>query len=147
MQSDALPEVLSFENIDVASPEAMSGDLHLVNQGIFYLSFEKFNPLKFVMQVNMGVIGMWWMYRDKKRREAAMGPWREGHSNRPLDEIAAENEHSWAVAPDEMKQVKKGLMGVQIKREKGKTLVFRLDKAQWKSLQEFASRQGWPVKN
>jgi hypothetical protein len=146
-KSDPMSEdFLSFECIQCTSPEMMWGDLHIVPEGIFYLTSEHQSVLGTALHTQLGVLGLLLMRQAKRKIEKRMIDWRAQHAGRPLDQLVEALPDSWSIAPEEMVELKKGIAGLRIKRTEGKPLVLTIDKNQWKTIQALAQAQGWPVK-
>ena len=141
-------EMLSFDDVRSTKPAEIHGDLHITQDGFYFLAFRKVNTWIVALQVNLGLLGMWLASRSEKKRKLEMADWRAEHGDKYLDELAAEFEDSWIVLKEEIKLVKPRFasLGVVIVHSDGKKFSVETKKDQWKQIEEFARQQNWPVK-
>jgi hypothetical protein len=141
-------EMLSFDDVRSAKPKEMHGDLHVTQDGFYFLAFRKVSAWIMALQVNLGLLGMWLASRSDKKRKLEMELWRRDHGDRHVDELVAELEGSWMVLKEEIKLIKPRFAstGVVIVHSDSKKFSVETKKNQWKQIEEFARRQNWPVK-
>ncbi|MHC4643169.1 MAG: hypothetical protein ACYS32_16115 [Planctomycetota bacterium] len=141
-------EMLSFDDVKCTKPKEMHGDLHVTQDGFYFLAFRKVNTWIMALQVNLGLLGMWLASRSDKKRKLEMEQWRQEHGERHVDELVEEYEGSWMVLKEEIKLVKPRFasQGVVIVHLDGKKFSVETKKDQWKQIEEFARQQNWPVK-
>jgi hypothetical protein len=141
-------EMLSFDDVMCKKPAKMHGDLHITQDGFYFLAFRKVNTSEMALQANLGLVGMWLAHRSKKKRKLEMEQWRQAHGGRYVDELAAELEGSWIVLKEEIKLIKPRFVGqgmVIVHTDKRKFLV-EIRNDQYQQIEEFARQQNWPVK-
>lgn len=141
-------DMLSFDDIRSKKPAEMHGDLHVTQDGFYFLAFRKVNSWVLVLQLYFGLLGVWFAHRSDKKRKLEMEQWRQTHGGWHVDELAAELEGSWIVLKEEIKLVKPRFArtGVVIEHSDGKKFSVETKKDQWKQIEEYARRQNWPVK-
>ncbi len=141
-------EMLSFDDVRCTKPAEMHGDLHITQDGFYFLAFRKVNTLIMALQLNLGLLGMWLASRSEKKRKLEMEQWRQAHGERHIDELVGEIEGSWMVLKEEIKLIKPRFasQGVVIVHTDGKKFSIETTKDHWKQIEEFARRQNWPVK-
>ncbi|MHC4693545.1 MAG: hypothetical protein ACYS67_12455 [Planctomycetota bacterium] len=141
-------EMLSFDDVRSTKPAEMHGDLHITEDGFYFLAFKKVNTWVMALQLNLGLLGMWLAHRSEKRRKLEMDQWRQTHGGRHVDELVAELEGSWMVLKEEIKLLKPRFAGagVVIIHTDGKKFSVETKKDQWKQIEEFSRLQNWPVK-
>lgn len=141
-------EMLSFDDVMCKKPAKMQGDLHITSDGFYFLAFRNVNTWVMVLQVNLGLLGMWLAHRSQKRRKLEMETWRQAHGGRHIDELVGEIEGSWIVLKEEIKLIKPRFAGagVVIIHTDGNKFSVETTKDHWKQIEEFARLQNWPVK-
>ena len=141
-------EMLSFDDVRCTKPEEMHGDLHITEDGFYFLAFRKVSFWIVALQVNFGLLGMWLASRSDKRRKLEMEMWRQDHGGRHVDELVGEIEGSWMVVKEEIKLIKPRFAGagLVIVNTDGKKFSVETTKDHWKKIEEFARLQNWPVK-
>ena len=141
-------EMLSFDDVRCTKPEEMHGDLHITQDGFYFLAFRKVNTWIMALQVNLGLLGMWLASRSQKKQKIEMELWRQAHGGRHVDELVAELEGSWMVLKEEIKLVKSRFagQGVVIIHTDNRKFAVETKKDKWKQIEEFARLQNWPVK-
>lgn len=141
-------EMLSFDDVRCTKPEEMHGDLHITQDGFYFLAFRKVNSWVWIHQLYLGLLGMWLAHRSEKKRKLEMEQWRQEHGGRHIDELIAELEGSWMVLKEEIKLIKPRFasQGVVIVHTDNRKFSVETKKDQWKQIEEFAQQQNWPVK-
>ena len=141
-------EMLSFDDVSCKKPSEMHGDLHVTQDGFYFLAFRKVNSWVLVLQLYFGLLGVWLAHRSYKKRKLEMEQWRQAHGGRHVDELAAESEGSWAVLHHDIKIIKPRFIGtgVVIVHADNRKFSVQTKKDQWKQIEEFARQQNWPVK-
>ncbi|MHC4637207.1 MAG: hypothetical protein ACYTBP_13120 [Planctomycetota bacterium] len=142
-------ELLTLENIKSKKPKEMHGDLHISNEGIYFLAFRKVNNLIVALQMNFGLLGYWFTYRSEKKRENEMAQWRIDHGGKFLDELVKELPDSWMILKDQIESIKPGFMGMglNIKHLDGKKFSLEMKKEQSTQIMDFIHQENWPVLN
>ena len=127
----------------------MHGDLHVSNEGIYFLAFKKVNNLIIALQMNFGLLGYWFTHRSEKKRENEMAQWRIDHGGKYLDELVKELPGSWMILKDQIKSIKTGLlsMGLTIKHLDGKKFSLEMKKEQSTQIMDFFRQNNWLVLN
>lgn len=141
-------EMLSFDDVSCKKPSEMHGDLHVTQDGFYFLAFRKVNSWVLVLQLYFGLLGVWLAHRSNKKRKLEMEQWRQAHGGRHVDELAAKSEDSWVVLKEEIKIIKPRFIGtgVVIVHADNRKFSIQTKKDQWKQIEEFARQQNWPVK-
>jgi hypothetical protein len=141
-------EMLSFDDVKSTKPAEMHGDLHVTQDGFYFLAFRKVSGWVLALQVNMGLLGVWLAHRAYKKRKAEMADWRAEHGDRYVDDLVAELDDSWAVLGKDIRIIKSRFVspGVIIEDLDGTKFSVETKKDQWKQIQDFAKQQNWPVK-
>lgn len=141
-------EMLSFDDVRCTKPAEMHGDLHITQDGFYFLAFRKVNSWVWILQLFFGLLGMLLVHHSDKKRKLEMEQWRQDHGGRHVDELVAELEGSWMVLKEEIKLIKPRFAGqgmVIVHTDDRKSPV-QTKKDQWKQIEEFARQQNWPVK-
>lgn len=141
-------EMLSFDDVMCKKPVKMHGDLHITQDGFYFLAFRKVNTGEMALQRNLGLVGMWLAHRSEKIRKLEIQQWRQAHGGHHVDELAAELEGSWMVLEEEIKLIKPRFVGqgmVIVRTDKRKFSI-ETKKDQYQQIEEFAQQQNWPVK-
>ena len=141
-------KMLSFDDVRCTKPKEMHGDLHVTQDGFYFLAFRKVSIWIVTLQANFGLLGIWLASRSEKKRKLEMELWRQGHGGRHVDKLVKEYEGSWIVLKEEIKIIKPRFasLGVVIIHSDGKKFSVETKKDQWKQIEQFARRQNWPVK-
>ncbi len=141
-------EMLSFDDVMCKKPAEMHGDLHITQDGFYFLAFRKVNTWAWTLQLYFGLLGILLAHGSEKKRKLEMEQWRQDHGERHVDELVAELEGSWMVLKEEIKLVKPRFasQGVVIVHTDNRKFPVETKKDQWKQIEEFARQQNWPVK-
>jgi hypothetical protein len=141
-------EMLSFDDVKCEKPAEMHGDLHITQDGFYFLAFKKVNTWVMALQLNLGLVGMLLAHRSEKKRKLEMEQWRQAHGGRHIDELVEELEGSWMVLKEEIKLIKPRFasQGMVIVHTDNRKFSVETKKDQWKQIEEFARQQNWPVK-
>ena len=140
--------LLSLENIKSEKPDQMYGDLHVTADGFYFLAFQKVETWKLALQANFGLIGAWFAYQGKKKREKNMSQWRTEHAGLYLDELVQQWAGSQFAPKEEIKIVKLRFLssGVVVEYGESQKLLLETPGKQAKQIIQFTREQGWPVK-
>lgn len=147
-QNPSEPKLFSIEYIKITKPSEMYGDLHISEEGFYFIAFGKTDSWKQALYANLGLIGMWLEHRAKTKRQKQMADWRTQHGGVFLDELVQQWQGSIFVPFEDIKLVKSSFLstGVVVEYGENQKLAFEIPGKQAKEILAFAKEQNWPAK-